>query len=100
MTPNPRDCEHEIEAVQPTIPRFVHENEFYDLYCAYHSKSYPNETRKGGKHIPGDPSRDLVIPYLEVTNNHLKGRLTIPQRSQRLAKLNENITHKHTQTIA
>ena len=31
---------------------------------------------------PGDSSRDLLITYLEVTNNHLKGHVfTIPKRS-------------------
>ena len=32
--------------------------------------------------IPGDSSRDRLIPQLEVTNNLSKGHLTIPKRSQ------------------
>ena len=38
------------------------------------------------KYIPGDSSRDLLIPQLEVTNSPLKGHLTIPKRS-RIARM-------------
>ena len=30
--------------------------------------------------IPGDSIRDLFIPWLEVTNNHLKGALNHPKK--------------------
>ena len=32
-------------------------------------------------YIPGDSSRDLFIPYLEVTIHHLKGHVFTPKRS-------------------
>ena len=36
--------------------------------------------------IPGDSSRDLLIPQFEVPSNLQKGHLTIPKRSQRIAR--------------
>ena len=41
--------------------------------------------------IPGDSSRDLLIPQFEVPSNLQKGHLTIPKRSQRIARYIYNI---------
>ena len=43
---------------------------------------------EGNPLLTGDSSRDLFIPQLEVTNNHLKGHGSPPEkRSQRIARL-------------
>ena len=54
--------------------------------------SHNKQKLTSNQHKPGDSSRDLLIPYLEVTIRLLKGHLTIPQKVTNLKKRTVNMS--------
>ena len=50
-------------------------------------------------HIPGDSSRDLFIPQLQVTNNHLKGHFFHHPKKVTIAELPGMLFSHPTSTL-